>query len=238
MPGMRPASTLASLAIGLATALVVTALVVAPFLTPAWVSFEQGRAESAAWTGFAPADLRTATDAILHDLVIGPPAFDVALDGTPVLKPAERSHMRDVRGVFTGFYVLALVAAGVLVVTAVASRGSATRRAEAWRSVRRGAIGLAVVIIVAGAVAAVAFDAAFEVFHRLFFAPGSYNFDPRTDRLVQLFPDAFWSETSLVVGGVILAVSLGVAWLGTRRLRAASGALVGETQPLAAQGAR
>ena len=37
-------------------------------------------------------------------------------------------------------------------------------------------------------------------FHRIFFAGGTYLFDPRTERLVQLFPDQFWSETSIVLG--------------------------------------
>jgi uncharacterized membrane protein len=76
------------------------------------------------------------------------------------------------------------------------------------------------VIVAAGAVAAVAFDAAFEVFHRLFFAAGTYNFDPQTYRLVQLFPDAFWSETTMAVGALTLVLSLVVALIATRRLRA------------------
>ena len=58
---------LAGLLIGVATAIVIIAVAILPFLSPAWVGFEQDRAEAAAWTGFAPADLRTATNAILHD---------------------------------------------------------------------------------------------------------------------------------------------------------------------------
>jgi integral membrane protein (TIGR01906 family) len=70
---------------------------------------------------------------------------------------------------------------------------------------------------------AVAFDAAFEVFHRLFFAGGTYLFDPRTDRLVQLFPETFWSETATAVGAVILVLALGTAWFAGRRLRTIAG---------------
>ena len=65
---------------------------------PVWVAFEQGRAEATAWTGFSEPELRTATDAILADLVFGPPDFDVAVAGQPVLIERERGHMRDVRG--------------------------------------------------------------------------------------------------------------------------------------------
>ena len=61
----------ASVATGLATAIVIVALTILPFLSPAWVAFEQGRAEAAAWTGYTTEELRVATDAILADLMFG-----------------------------------------------------------------------------------------------------------------------------------------------------------------------
>ena len=220
---MRPVLGLASILVSLATALALTAAVVTPFLSPAWVSFEQGRSNAAGWTGYNSATLEGVTDAILADLVVGPPDFDVRVGGRPVLTPEERAHMRDVRGVFAGFY---LIAAGALAIAVaawlVASRpegvGSSWTRTRYWRAVRRGALGLAAAIAVAGVIATVAFDAAFEVFHRIFFPAGSYDFDPRTYRLTQLFPDAFWSETTIVVGLAILAAALVVAVLATWRL--------------------
>jgi integral membrane protein (TIGR01906 family) len=90
-------------------------------------------------------------------------------------------------------------------------------RGAAWRAVRNGARGLAVVIAVAGVFAVFAFDAAFEVFHRLFFSAGTYTFDPATSRLIQLFPEQFWSETTIAVGVVVIAVALLTAWLAGRR---------------------
>ena len=76
-----------------------------------------------------------------------------------------------------------------------------------WRSVRNGASVLAVAIVALGVVGLVAFDQLFETFHEIFFPPGSFLFDPRTDKLVQLFPFDFWQETALVVGGVIIVVA-------------------------------
>jgi integral membrane protein (TIGR01906 family) len=206
----------AAIATGVAAAIVVVAISILPFLTPAWVSFEQGRAHAAAWTGYSDAELSTATDAILHDLVVGPPAFDVQVAGASVLEERERAHMRDVRGVFAGFYAIAVVAAAGLVVLVIGAR-RAGHPDRAWRAIGAGMQGLAVAIVIAGVIATFFFDAAFEVFHRLFFPAGSYDFDPRTDRLVQLFPFDFWSETTLVLGGVILAIAAAV-WLITRRL--------------------
>jgi integral membrane protein (TIGR01906 family) len=209
---------LAALATALAAAVVVIAIAILPFLTPAWVSFEQGRTGAAALTGYSVPELGTASNAILHDLVIGPPEFAVAVNGVPVLAERERAHMRDVRGVFAGFGLLAIASAILLVVlTAGARRMSHIERA--WAAIAGGMKGLIVGIAVAGIIATVAFDAAFELFHRLFFPGGSYTFDPRTDRLVQLFPFDFWSETTIVLGIVIVVIAAGIAIVAGRRAR-------------------
>ena len=218
---MRLLPVLGSALVSAATALALVAAVVALFLSPAWVAFEQGRADAAGWTGYGPTDLRTATDAILADLVLGPPDFDVRIGREAVLTEPERAHMRDVRGVFTGFYALAAAAAVMLAIGWwTATRPGAWNRDRYWRAVRRGSLVLSGTIGIAGVVALVAFDAAFELFHGLLFRSGTYDFDPRTYRLTQLFPDAFWSETTLVAGAAILVVAVGVAVVTTRRLRA------------------
>jgi integral membrane protein (TIGR01906 family) len=210
--GARVASVLT----GLATAIVIIALAILPFLTPQWVSFEQGRSNAAAWTGFTTPELDAVTGSILSDLVFGPPRFDVAVSGVPVLDERERGHMRDVRTVFSGLFLLA-VASGVVLV--LASRRA--DRAATWRAVRRGAIGLAVAIVALGAVALIAFDALFEAFHAVLFPAGSYDFDPATERLVQLFPFQFWQETAIVVGVVIVACCAVVAAIAGPRARRA-----------------
>jgi integral membrane protein (TIGR01906 family) len=201
-----------SIVIMLAAVVVIGTAAVLPFLTPQWVAFEQGRANSTAWTGYTTEELRVATDAILSDLVFGPPDFDVEVRGEPVLVERERGHMRDVRSVFVGLWVLAAVSILVLVVAAI--RGD---RYAMWRSVRRGALVLSGAIVIVGVVALVAFDALFEVFHTILFPPGSYTFDPATERLVQLFPFQFWQETAVVVGIVIIALALAVAVIAGHR---------------------
>lgn len=217
-----------SVIIGIAVALVIVAGSVAPFLSPMWVSFEQHRSQAAEWTGYSPALMRSATDAILSDLIVGPPTFDVVVDGQPVLNERERGHMADVRGVFSGFAILAVVA---LVLVIVGWSISRRRSREAfWHAIRAGTGVLVVGVLVVGAIGLFAFDLAFDVFHRLFFAGGTYTFDPRADRLVQLFPERFWLETSLAVGAVILLVSGIVWWLAGRRLTRSEAATVGLTE--------
>ena len=206
----------ATVLVGIATAVVIVALAIVPFLNPGWVAFEQGRARADLWTGYTPAELRHATDAILSDLVLGPPKFDVTVAGREVLNPRERAHMADVRGVFVGLAVLAAASLVVLVLAGLL----AARSRLFWRGVRGGAAGLAIGVLVVGIVGTFAFDLAFDVFHRLFFAGGTYTFDARTDRLVQLFPDQFWFETALALGALMLLLCVVVWRVATDRLGA------------------
>ena len=218
----------ASILIGLATAFVIVAVVLPLFLNPVWVAFEQGRAQAAAWTRYTEPELRAATDSILADLVLGPPDFDVAVVGAPVLNERERGHMRDVRGVFIGFFGVAVVLALAAWIVAVRRRGA--ERARTWRAVRGGAVALIAALAVGGVVSVVAFDALFEVFHEIFFAGGSYTFDPATERLVQLFPFQFWQETAIVVGAVCVVLAAVVAMVANGRAAAVI-AVTGATQP-------
>ncbi len=194
---------LAAVATAVAASIVVIAIAILPFLTPAWVSFEQGRTHAASLTGYSQADLAVATDAILHDLVLGPPDFAVEVGGAPVLEERERAHMREIAAV------------GLVVLVAAAGRMGHSGRA--WSAIAGGMRGLIVAIVVAGIVASVAFDAVFEIFHRLFFPAGSFTFDPRTDHLVQLFPFDFWSETTIVLGVAIVVIA-GLLALSAGRL--------------------
>jgi integral membrane protein (TIGR01906 family) len=205
--------SIASIAVAISTGIVLLGLAVAVFFNPWFVAFEQGRANATAWTGYTPEQLRSATDSILGDLYLGG-SFGVTVDGTPVLDARERQHMVDVRAVFAAFWILVLVG---FVVLALAVRGR--RRASwFWRAVAWGSTVTGIAVVALAVIAVVAFDALFETFHRLFFAGGSYTFDPRTERLVQLFPDAFWFETSILLGGVLLVLSVAVRVLAGRRM--------------------
>lgn len=201
----------ASILVGMATAIVIVSVAVLPFLSPQWVAFEQGRSNATGWTGYTTDELNVATGAILSDLVVGPPDFDVAVRDEPVLDAREQGHMRDVRTVFVGLWALTAVSVVLLVLAA-----RRPDRGALWRAVQRGSLGLTLVVVALGVGSLVAFDAMFELFHRVFFPAGSYTFDPSTERLVQLFPFQFWEETALVVGVVIVAIALVVAVVGGR----------------------
>ena len=212
MPGGRLGAWL----IATATALVLLGGSILPFLTPAYVRLEQDRS-GVRIEGYTPSDMDRVASSLLGDLFLWQGDFAVTTaSGAAVLNEREQAHMRDVRGVFAGFELLVLASVVVLAVGFRRAR-DAEARAATWRAVGRGARGLVVGLVVVGAFAVLAFDAAFEVFHRLFFSAGTYTFDPRTDHLVQLFPDQFWSDTTIAIGIVALGAAILTAWQARRR---------------------
>jgi integral membrane protein (TIGR01906 family) len=230
-------SRLGSVFISVAAALVILGASIVPLLTPAWIHGEQARAGTfvSLYTRVAE---RQATDQLVNVLLFGgdfgftinPAAMDTS--GAPVniisfgldeppgpfLNAREVAHMNDVRTVFRLLGLLVLASVATLVLTAWRIRSEAARRSW-WRAIGRGARGLALAMAGIGILSVVAFDAAFEVFHELLFPAGSFSFDPRTERLVQLFPDQFWSDTALALGLCALVLSLAVALVASRRTR-------------------
>ncbi len=213
---ISPSERAAAVVAAVTTPVVIVAVAVLLFLNPIWVGFDQDRSDVTGLTGYTATQVRQVTGSILSDLVFGPPNFDVTVDGTPngapVLDQSERGHMADVRKVLMGFGLVALVAAVLLAVVALYGRG----RRWFWRAAATGARVLVVGVVVVGLAFAVFFDQAFELFHEIFFAPGTYMFDVRTEKLVQLFPDQFWSETSVAIAAAVLVLAVLVAVVAAR----------------------
>lgn len=193
--------------LAVATPIVIVGSVLALFIAPPWIAFEQDRSGVAAITGYTPAQVREATGSILSDLIVGPPAFTAQVDGEPVLGPDERSHMADVRRVL----LAAALAFGAAAIVGAAILFRQRDSARAWRVVSRAAGGFAAVIGIIGALALVSFDTAFTLFHLVAFPQGNWAFDPRTQRLVQLFPEQFWSDTAIALAVAILVAAVVVA---------------------------
>lgn len=213
MVNLTLAQRIAAVITAIATPCVIIGAAVLLFLNPIWVQFEQDRSDVVRITGYTPAQVHDVTGSILSDLVFGPPDFAASVNGVAVLESRERSHMVDVRTVLISLGLVALAATVLLVGLVVASRG----RRWFWQAVETGASVLVGGVIVVGVAFALFFDQAFELFHKMFFPPGTYMFDPRTDRLVQLFPDQFWSETSVAIALAVLLLAFLVV-LEARRL--------------------
>ena len=183
------------------------------FFNPLWIAFEQDRAGVPAITGYTPDAVRAVTGSILADLFVGPPEFAVAVDGQPVLDAAERGHMVDVRNVLIPATILFAASIALLAVLLARSR----RRAWLWRGIACGSGVLALAGVVVGIAVVFFFDAAFLLFHQVFFPQGNFSFDPRTQRLTQLFPDQFWTETSIAIAVVGLLTAAAVSLVARRQ---------------------
>ena len=192
----------AALAIGATTAI---------FLTPPVVHLLLSVSDAHTVLGVEPRVAEALSDALVGDLLTGG-AFDAPLGDAPLLSAGERSHLVDVGTLLRAVLVAGL---GGLLALAIAR----TRR-RAWLRV---AIRDGAVLIVGGALAAaaaftLAFDATFTFFHGLFFAAGTWTFNPATDRLVQLYPEDFWVLAALLFCLALAGISL-AAYRMTARSR-------------------
>jgi integral membrane protein (TIGR01906 family) len=212
-------SRLARTSTAIATALAIVGLAVALLLTPLYVHAVLASADSAVWLGVTPGQAEALSDRTIVEMVFGPATFEFLMpSGAPrrFYDDAEASHLRDARVVLYGLAVAVLVAIVMLAV------GVARRRHDPrfWRSIARGAGTLAVAFAVIGAIFLFAFDAAFTLFHEIFFPGGNWSFDPATERLVQLYPVAFWQLTTTVLGALVIGIGAAV-WYLARRYAAA-----------------
>ena len=203
----------AAIAVALATILALVGLAVGLFFNPLWIAFEQDRTRADLWTGYPPPTVHAVTDSVVDEVFLGPGTFTQAVAGVPVFNERERAHMADVHRVVVVFVLLVVAAIVVLVFGGIRWR----RRAWFWRAVARGAAILAVGAVVIGSAFAIVFDQAFTIFHDLLFPAGNWEFDPATDRLVQLFPYDFWTETSVAIAVVGLLLTL-ATWAFARRM--------------------
>ena len=198
---------------GACTVLAILGVAIALFFNPIWIGFEQERSGVPEITGYTADQVRAVTGSILADLFLGPPAFDATVNGRPVLDAAERSHMVDVRNVVLPAAIGFAVAVAGLALLLVTN----WRRAWLWRAIPVGSGALTLAGVVIGIAVLFFFDAAFLLFHLVFFPQGNFSFDPRTQRLTQLFPDQFWTETSIAIAVTGLAIAAAVTLVARRR---------------------
>ena len=119
------------------------------------------------------------------------------------MTPAEIDHLRDARTLLWLLFGAATLAMLGIAVALVRS----DRPGRIVRAIGLGGAATAVGVVVIGIVGLVAFEPLFELFHRIFFPGGNWAFDPRTERLVQLYPYAFWQVIAAALG--VVAASIG-----------------------------
>ena len=155
-------------------------------------------------TGWSEETIREAYDEVLDFCVLGKPF------GTGQLSWSEsgRSHFADVRMLFLAdFAVLALSAVVCTLLLGLRLNGKLRfhhplgRGPGFWAGIL--AAGL---VLVVGGLAALDFQRAFVIFHAIFF-PGKDNwlFNPATDQIILVMPEAFFRNCAILIGLVLLA---------------------------------
>ena len=138
---------------------------------------------------------------------------DTVLNGAPVrslFNSREVLHMRDVKGLVRGVYRVQEIAG--LYILAFAVVGLAMGR---WgfvpRLARSVSLGGALTLGVVGLLnlaSLVGFEALFRAFHVVSFSNDLWQLDPRTDYLIAIFPEEFFLDATLWIGGATVTAGL------------------------------
>ncbi|MEP6870557.1 MAG: TIGR01906 family membrane protein [Anaerolineaceae bacterium] len=188
--------------------------------------FRQNNA--AAITGVSLPELDRAADELARYFENDAPLLTttVQIDGqeAPLYNDREIAHMKDVKTLMRFVYRLNEFSLA-FIITYVScvylwtrEKSFRTLAAQALAGVGVGFVALAFV----GVFAITGFDAAWTKFHQLVFNNDLWRLDPSRDRLIQMFPEKFWQESTYIIGGltlveVALIVGSALAYLVTTR---------------------
>lgn len=163
-----------------------------------------------AYSGFTEEEIRGAYDAILDYLTL--PGREFAT-GAFAHSPEGAAHFADCKVLFDLNRNVLLGSAVVLAVLALLRK---LGRIGPYRlgkcSAARWAAILALILpLVIGGLAALDFDRAFVIFHRVFF-PGKRNwlFDWRTDPIILVLPQDFFMHCAILIGAGLVCISAGI----------------------------
>jgi len=133
-------------------------------------------------------------------------------DGTAMYNARELRHMHDVK-IVTQFAYAAATIVGLIVVVAAYTLWR-MNRLMLRNAIFQGSIFTLGIIAAIVLIAILNWDTFFTGFHQLFFASGTWRFE-YSDTLIRLFPEQFWFDAALVIGGLTVLgalVLLTIAW--------------------------
>ena len=148
----------------------------------------------------------------------------------------ETQHLRDVKSVFLfvdHVQEIALVYIMAYVVGVFVWARERPLQRLAVHALTGGLLTIGIIVSL-GLVALSGFDQAFEQFHHIAFSNNLWLLDPATDHLIQMFPEGFWFNVTMFLGGLTLAEAALVSVASTVELtvsrRAAKHALLPSQQ--------
>ncbi|MBN8593639.1 MAG: DUF1461 domain-containing protein [Anaerolineae bacterium] len=121
-------------------------------------------------------------------------------------------HMIDVNVLSKMFFGIVLFVFILLIISIIFSKFYLTMRSFIRKSIELGCyitLGL-ILLIVTGAI--VSWEAFFSGFHQLFFTENTWIFE-YSDSLIRLFPEQFWFDAAILVGGIAVLLALFTLWI-------------------------
>jgi integral membrane protein (TIGR01906 family) len=178
-------------------------------------SFDRYDAEQS--TGLSRADLDACGAALREYFNNGEHTYycTVTEDGltAPIFNARETTHMEDVKSLFV-LVNRAQEISVVLVLLYAVGFFIWARDGQIRQLATQCLMGLALGIVAVGGVGVVAafgFEAAFERFHTLAFTNDLWQLNPATDHLIQMFPEPFWRDMTILLGAMCAAEALAIA---------------------------
>lgn len=203
------------------TAPLIVLFVARLLMTPAWLYFEYTRA------GFPADPYGFTTDermeygryAIRYLLngedidYLGALTFP---DGDALYTANELAHMRDVKALTQIAFGVAVIAGIVALIALLYLRDEPVRVAAGLRAGALITVGLLIAIALG---ATFAWDTFFTGFHQFFFQQGNWQF-LYSDTLIRLFPEQFWFDSALCIGGLTILSAITLFFI-TYRVKSA-----------------
>ena len=209
---IRLAWTLAHLALALALLVLPVAFAVRYASTSdAWWQRGFERYDAVSRTGLTPDEVDRIAAETREYLSNDDELLNVTVDGVPFYSEREVLHMVDVKRLMARVYDAGWAALAYIIAFAVFVLWRAER---ALRSLARSvlfACGIVAVAFVALAIFGLSgFDSAFRQFHLVFFTNDLWQLTSR-DALIQLFPQRFFFDTTVLIGAAILVPLAGLS---------------------------
>lgn len=122
---------------------------------------------------------------------------------TLAASPAGIQHFKEVKDIFTTFYILAAISLAAAIAIIIYK---SKKKDISYLPVS--ALTAVILPTVIGLLLAIDFDTSFLVFHKLFFNNDYWLFDPSTDPVITILPDTFFLHSALLIISLVLIGSL------------------------------
>ncbi len=135
--------------------------------------------------------------------------------GCAMFNASELRHMDDVKSVATALFASALACLATALALLIVSKRKPERQRQIRAGIRLGAHLTITLILTLAALALASWNFAFDFFHDLLFAAGTWRF-PYSDTLIRLYPEQLFMDAALSIGAFCLLDAVMILALRSR----------------------